>query len=110
MLLSLICDRTFKVSQANQYTDMRVNNVENSMNVMSRKAYAGVAAATALTMIPDVDKDKTLALGVGGGSYQGQHAVAIGATARVTENVKVRAGVGMSAGGTTVGVGGSMQW
>ncbi|WP_454040383.1 YadA family autotransporter adhesin, partial [Cupriavidus metallidurans] len=98
------------VSQANQYTDMRVNNVENSMNVMSRKAYAGVAAATALTMIPDVDKDKTLALGVGGGSYQGQHAVAIGATARVTENVKVRAGVGMSAGGTTVGVGGSMQW
>ncbi|MEK7491315.1 MAG: YadA-like family protein, partial [Pseudomonadota bacterium] len=98
------------VSQANQYTDMRINNVENSMNVVSRKAYAGVAAATALTMIPDVDKDKTLALGVGGGSYQGQHAVAIGATARVTENVKVRAGVGMSAGGTTVGVGGSMQW
>ncbi len=61
-------------------------------------------------MSPEVDKDKTIAVGIGGGTYRGYQAVALGATARITENIKVRAGVGMSSGGTTAGIGASMQW
>ncbi|KUY84074.1 hypothetical protein WS46_08260 [Burkholderia sp. RF4-BP95] len=97
----------------NQTTDnfnQQLGGIRQDVNNLARNAYGGIAAATALTMIPEVDKDKTIAVGVGGGTYRGYQAVAIGATARITENIKFRAGVGMSSGGTTAGVGASMQW
>nr|WP_321866726.1 YadA C-terminal domain-containing protein [Paraburkholderia tropica] len=61
-------------------------------------------------MIPDVDLGKSISVGVGGGTYRGYQAMAIGGTARVTQNIKLRAGAGVSSGGTTVGVGASYQW
>jgi len=69
-----------------------------------------VASGTALTMIPDVDQGKTVAVGVGAGTYQGYQAAALGASARVTENIKVKLGAGISAQGTTFGAGASYQW
>jgi autotransporter adhesin len=98
------------LSQANAYTDARVNELQNGINSTARNAYSGIAAATALTMIPEVDKDKTLSLGIGTAGFRGYQAVAIGGTARLAENLKMKAGVGMSPGGTTVGVGAAMQW
>ncbi|MBB5459955.1 YadA-like family protein [Paraburkholderia sp. Cpub6] len=86
------------------------NSLNNSINSVARKAYGGVAAATALTMIPDVDQGKTLSVGIGGASYQGYGATAIGFTARITSNLKVRAGVGISSAGSSYGVGASYQW
>nr|WP_227746714.1 YadA C-terminal domain-containing protein [Paraburkholderia franconis] len=61
-------------------------------------------------MIPDVDQGKTIAVGVGGGSYHGYQAAALGASARITQNIKVKLGAGISAQGTTVGAGASYQW
>ncbi|MBB5421280.1 YadA family autotransporter adhesin, partial [Paraburkholderia atlantica] len=90
--------------------DDRMNAADQAINDVARGAYSGIAAATALTMIPDVDKDKTLSIGIGGGTYKGYQAVAIGGTARITQNIKMKAGVGLSSGGTTVGVGASYQW
>jgi trimeric autotransporter adhesin len=99
---------------ANQYTDQQVNLIGNALgsqiNEVARNAYSGVAAATALSMIPEVDPGKTIAVGVGTGTYKGYQAVAIGATARLTENVKMRAGFSTSSGGTAAGVGASYQW
>lgn len=86
------------------------NDLNNSINSVARKAYGGVAAATALTMIPDVDQGKTISVGIGGASFQGYGATAIGFTARITNNLKVRGGVGISSGGNTYGVGASYQW
>lgn len=97
-------------AQANQYTDKRVNMLGDQVNRVARDAYSGVAAATALSMIPDVDLGKSISVGVGGGTYRGYQAMAIGGTARVTQNIKLRAGAGVSSGGTTVGVGASYQW
>jgi autotransporter adhesin len=98
------------IAQANNYTDSRIDALQGSINSVARNAYSGIAAAAALTMIPEVDKDKTLAVGIGTAGYRGYQAVAIGASARITENIKMKAGVGMSPGGDTVGVGASMQW
>ncbi|HEX7908749.1 MAG TPA: YadA-like family protein, partial [Paraburkholderia sp.] len=98
------------LSQANTYTDTRMNELQNGISSTARNAYSGIAAATALTMIPEVDKDKTLSLGIGTAGFRGYQAVALGGTARLTENLKMKAGVGMSPGGTTVGVGAAMQW
>jgi autotransporter adhesin len=84
--------------------------VDADMGPNAGKAYSGIAAATALTMIPDVDANKTLSIGIGGGTFQGYAATAIGGTARITQNIKVRVGAGWSAAGTTVGAGASYQW
>jgi len=86
------------------------NSLQNSVSSVARTAYSGVAGATALTMIPDVDKDKTIAVGIGTGAYQGYGAVALGFTARITENVKIKGGVGVSSAGSTYGVGVGYQW
>jgi autotransporter adhesin len=92
------------------YTDQRINSVQSQVNSVAKNAYTGVAAATALTMIPDVDQGKTIAVGVGTGNYKGYQAVALGASARITQNLKVKLGAGIGSGSTTVGAGASYQW
>ncbi|SAK95881.1 putative trimeric autoransporter, BpaB [Caballeronia ptereochthonis] len=98
------------VTQANSYTDQRVNALGDQITSVARGAYAGVAAATALTMIPDVDQGKTIAVGVGTANYKGYQATALGASARITQNLKLKIGAGYSSAGTTVGAGASYQW
>ncbi|WP_322107383.1 YadA family autotransporter adhesin, partial [Paraburkholderia sp. J41] len=88
-----------------------LNQLQSGISSVARNAYGGVAAATALTMIPDVDQGKTIAIGVGTANYQGYQAVAMGASARITQNIKVKVGGGYSSGGgATVGGGMSYQW
>jgi trimeric autotransporter adhesin len=99
------------VAAGTQGTDaVNLNQLNSATSGIARKAYSGIAAATALTMIPDVDANKTLSIGIGGGTFQGYAATAIGGTARITQNLKVRVGAGWSAAGTTVGAGASYQW
>nr|WP_282960210.1 YadA-like family protein [Burkholderia cenocepacia] len=90
--------------------DRAIGGMQGQINDMSRNAYSGIAAATALTMIPGVDPGKTLSFGVAGASYKGYQAVAMGGEARITENLKMCAGVSLSSGGNTFGAGASYQW
>ncbi|MEM5422747.1 YadA family autotransporter adhesin, partial [Paraburkholderia ferrariae] len=88
-----------------------LNGLQSNVNSVARNAYGGIAAATALTMIPEVDQGKTVAVGIGTANFQGYQAVALGASARITQNLKVKVGGGYaSAGGATVGGGMSYQW
>ncbi|KWI57957.1 YadA-like family protein [Burkholderia pseudomultivorans] len=88
-----------------------MSGMQDSISSFARKAYSGVAGAAALTMIPEVDAGKTLSIGVGTANFQGYQATAIGGTARITQNLKVKAGVSYSnAGGTVWGAGMSYQW
>ncbi|WP_199540299.1 YadA-like family protein [Paraburkholderia kururiensis] len=68
----------------------QLTGVQSSVNSVARAAYTGIAAATALRMIPEVDPGKTLAIGIGTGNYHGYSAAALGFTARITENLKSR--------------------
>ncbi|MCA8085893.1 MULTISPECIES: beta strand repeat-containing protein [Burkholderia cepacia complex] len=90
--------------------DRAVGGLQGQINGVSRNAYSGIAAATALTMIPGVDPGKTLSFGIGSASYKGYQAVAFGGEARINKNLKMKAGVGLSSGGNTVGLGASYQW
>jgi autotransporter adhesin len=93
------------------YVDQSMKSMQSQVNSVAKNSYGGIAAATALTMIPDVDQGKTIAVGVGTGNYKGYQAVALGASARITQNLKVKLGAGMSPGnGTTIGAGASYQW
>lgn len=89
---------------------VNMRQFQNGISDIARKAYSGVAAASALSMIPDVEQGKTVAVGVGTANYQGYQAVALGLSARITQNLKVRAGASMASAGTTWGVGASYQW
>ncbi len=98
------------VAGAKSYTDQQIGMVQQALGDVSRKAYSGIAGATALTMIPDVDQGKTIAVGVGVGSYQGYAASAIGVSARLSDRIKVKMGASVSGAGTTYGAGASYQW
>ncbi|MDO3527170.1 YadA family autotransporter adhesin [Ralstonia pseudosolanacearum] len=95
---------------AKQYTDEQIGMVRQGISQVARGAYSGIAAATALTMIPDVDQGKSIAIGIGSATYKGYQAVALGASARISHNLKAKMGVGYSSEGTTVGMGASYQW
>ncbi|WP_349252596.1 YadA-like family protein [Burkholderia sp. AU19243] len=90
--------------------DRAMGGMQGQIDGMARNAYSGVAAATALTMIPGVDPGKNLSFGIGAASYKGYQAVAMGGEARITENLKMKAGVSLSSGGNVVGAGASYQW
>ncbi|WP_321919720.1 YadA family autotransporter adhesin [Paraburkholderia tropica] len=121
-----VADQANTVSVGSAGNERRITNVadgvagtdavnmrqfQSGMTEMQRNAYGGIAAATALTMIPDVDQGKTIAVGIGTANYKGYQATALGVSARITQNVKVKMGAGYSAGGdTTWGGGMSYQW
>ncbi|WP_322081261.1 YadA-like family protein [Burkholderia sp. BCC1972] len=88
----------------------RMSGMQGQIDSVAHDAYSGIAAATALTMIPDVDEGKTLAVGVGTANYKGYQASALGATARVTQNLKVRVGMSYSGSNRVWGAGMSYQW
>nr|WP_249744890.1 YadA-like family protein [Burkholderia pyrrocinia] len=88
----------------------QLNAVQSGVSNVARRAYSGVAGAAALTMIPEVDLGKTIAVGVGSATYQGYAAVALGFSARLTNNVKIKGGFSSSSSGYTVGGGISYQW
>ncbi|WP_240159204.1 MULTISPECIES: YadA-like family protein [unclassified Burkholderia] len=106
-----VADAVNKTDAVNKgQLDRAIGGMQGQINDMSRNAYSGIAAATALTMIPGVDPGKTLSFGIAGASYKGYQAVAMGGEARITENLKMRAGVSLSSGGNTFGAGASYQW
>ncbi|MCA7955577.1 YadA-like family protein [Burkholderia seminalis] len=88
----------------------QLQQVQGSVSSVAAAAYSGVAAATALAMIPPVDPGHVISVGVGEANYHGYSAGAIGVTVRVMQNLQVRAGAGITGSGTTFGVGAAYQW
>lgn len=116
-----IADRPNTVSVGSPGNERTISNVApgvygtdavnvNQLNGVAQTAYAGVASSTALGMIPQLDRDKTFAVGVGFGNYQNNSAIAVGASARIHENINFKLGVGVSGSNVTYGAGASYQW
>ncbi|HEY4295137.1 MAG TPA: YadA-like family protein, partial [Paraburkholderia sp.] len=89
---------------------VNMQQFQGGINEVARNAYSGTAAAIALTMVPEVDATKNLALGVATAGYKGYQAVAVALSARVTSNLKIKVGAGISSATTTVGAGAAYQW
>jgi autotransporter adhesin len=120
-----VADQANTVSVGSSGNERRITNVapgqtptdavnmgqfQSGMTDLARNAYSGTASAIALTMIPEVDANKNLAIGVGTAGYKGYQATAVGLSARVTQNLKVKIGAGISSATTTVGAGAAYQW
>jgi trimeric autotransporter adhesin len=98
------------VSQANSYTDSQVGAMQGQVSGIARSAYSGVAAASAMAMVPNIDQDKTFSVGVGGATYQGYAAAALAVNLRVTNNLVMKAGAAKANGGTVYGANASYRW
>ena len=89
---------------------VNVQQFQSGMGDLARRAYAGAASAMAMNMVPEVDATKNLAIGVGTAGYMGYQAVAVGLSARVAQNFKVKLSAGISSVTTAVGAGAAYQW
>ena len=107
---------TGTLQQANSYTDSKVagmqnniNSVQNQLNDVAKKAYAGVASALAMEAAPYVPGKTTFAAGTG--HYQSQGALAI-SLRRTADNGRwsVSAGVAASTNGVGLRAGVSGVW
>ena len=68
-----------------------------------RELARGIAGSSALAGIPQVDPSKTFSLGAGLGTYSGESAIAIGISARYTNNMIAKAAISSTSGGKAVG-------
>jgi len=75
-----------------------------------KKLSGGIAAVTALGMIPDPAPGHRFSLGMGFGNYESESAFAVGLTGRVTNSLSIKAGVGHHSDSTTVGAGLGYSW
>jgi hypothetical protein len=76
---------------------------------------SGIAGIAAMTNIPLVEQNRKFALGVGVGHYDGATSMALGASARLSENAVIKASISNGiAGGTrkstVYGVGAGFSW
>ena len=92
----------------NQYDAVNYGQVQELEKNLSR----GISGATAMANIPQVDQNKAFNLGIAVGGYNGETAVAIGGSARVSKDGILKASVGFAGGSsnTTWGVGGGWSW
>lgn len=69
-------------------------DLKNQIDGNRKKANAGTSTALAAAGIPQVTGDQNFALGAATGGYEGEQALAVGFSARVSSNVTVKAAVG----------------
>ncbi len=93
-----------------QNIDSRLSSVESRLSDVKRTAYRGIAAVTAIANIPTVDYNKRFAIGVGMGNFEGENAVAIGASIRANENLTFKASVGKSGSQAAYGAGAALSF
>ena len=90
----------------------------DAVNVQQLNAVKqGIAGVAAMNNIPALSPDKQFNIGVGVGGFDGQTSFALGANARITENLTAKASVGhafnsnnSNINDTTWGVGAALAW
>lgn len=83
----------------------------NSLRSDMDEAEGGIANVAAMANIPQVEPGKSFSVGAGYGNFKGENAMALGGSARFTDNVVAKASVGFgSENATTVGGGVSYSW
>jgi hypothetical protein len=116
----LLDDGGARFSSASSGAPVRVTGVANGSSEFDavnfrqmRGVAAGVASATAMANIPQVDESKRFSAGVGLGSFQGMTALALGISVRPAPNLVTRLTAATVTGvkkSTTVGVGVGYSW
>ncbi|CAG9241875.1 hypothetical protein BDI4_1080071 [Burkholderia diffusa] len=98
------------VSQSVQSQQAQINNLGSALQQTNSMARQGIAAATALTMMPQVEPGKTINIAVGTARFAGTSGMAFGASAHLSENGILKLGIGISGSNKTYGAGYGYSW
>lgn len=97
-------------SQEIQKLNKNFSDLKNTVDANRKRAAAGIAGVAAMANIPEVNSHQTFSLGVGVGGFDGQQAVAVGASARVNNNLTVKASVAANNEEVVWGAGAAIGW
>ena len=97
-------------SQEIQKLNKNFNDLKNTVDANRKRAAAGIAGVAAMANIPEVNSHQTFSVGVGVGGFDGQQAVAVGASARVNDNLTVKASVAANNEEVVWGAGAAFGW
>ncbi|SMG26929.1 YadA C-terminal domain-containing protein [Cedecea sp. NFIX57] len=86
-----------RLIQDNSQSIDKLNNgfsaLKDEVNNNQKEANAGISGAMAMSNIPQVMNNQTVAIGAGIGGYEGENALAVGASTRIGNTVVVKATV-----------------
>ena len=100
-----------RLGNLEQETQKGFASMNRELGKVKKSANAGTSAALSSAAIPQVTEYQTFALGAGVGGYEGEQALAVGFSARVTTNVVMKASVTRDTNqGTGWNVGTSIGW
>lgn len=80
-------------SDFEQNTNKRFSDLNKEVSDNKKEANAGISEAMAMANIPQVIQGQTVAIGAGMGGYNGENAVAVGVSTRLSQNVIMKATV-----------------
>uniref|UniRef100_UPI001CE3CB14 YadA C-terminal domain-containing protein n=1 Tax=Leclercia sp. Marseille-Q4284 TaxID=2866582 RepID=UPI001CE3CB14 len=88
-----LADHETRIENLEANTSANFGKLKSQVEENRKRASAGIAGVAAMANIPQVIQGQTFAVGAGVGNTDGESALAIGASARATENVVVKASV-----------------
>lgn len=106
-----IANHEQRITTLESQTNARFGDLKNQIDKNEDKANAGIAGVAAMANIPQVQQGSTFSVGAGAGTREGENAVAVGFSARISENVITKASVAADTqSGFTAGVGVGYNW
>lgn len=108
---SQLADHEKRISTLESQTNSRFSDLDKRIDDNKRNADAGIAGVAAMANIPQVTDSQTFAVGAGVGTREGESAIAVGFSARASQNIVLKASVaGDTQQSWTVGAGVSYGW
>lgn len=108
--LESVSTRVYGVESRVEDVEGRIDGVSSRIGSVEKKAYAGIAASMAMAAVPDPMGGHRFSAGMGVGHYAGLNAIAIGAKADVTNNLRIGGSMGYSRSNTAVSAGAGFSW
>jgi autotransporter adhesin len=99
-----------KLNELMNGTQTQINGLQNQVTQNNRDALQGIAGIAAMSGLPALETGKRFNLGMGVGNYRSESAIAIGAQARIAENMVVKVSVGASGSNYATSVGVGISW
>ena len=82
-----------RITTLGQNTSARFSDLNSKIDDNRKRASAGIAGVAAMANIPQVLEHQTFAIGAGAGNTDGESALAVGFSARASQNTVVKASV-----------------
>ncbi|WP_235135476.1 YadA C-terminal domain-containing protein [Lelliottia amnigena] len=89
----------------------KFNDLKNTVDNNRKHASAGIAGVAAMANIPQVSQGSTFSMGAGAGTYDGEQGLAVGASARIGQQVVTKLTVSATTENDFVaGMGAAYEW